>query len=138
MSIQGEKVAVYGLELHYIGGTSDKFYRVFVIESTVLIHYGARDTAGQCALHPFASQQAATGKAREMADAKEAKGYRITREFTAFPANVDSLPNAVLAAIASGKQAAMVRISGHDVTRLVSEFKAAAASLGHVLEGADR
>lgn len=138
MSAANTKVAVYGLELHYSGGSSDKYYRVFVIENVVVIHYGGRGTAGQVTMHPHRTQAGATAKAREMADAKEAKGYNITREFTSFPADPADLPTALVQAYRSPQAAPSVRLSGAEVSVLVRQFKTTAAEAGNTRPGADQ
>lgn len=77
-------VTIYGWELHYSGGGSDKFYRVLVLDETVLINYGRRATRGQFIAHRYLSDDGAQSKARMMTNEKAAEGYVVTRDMTEF------------------------------------------------------
>lgn len=137
----GSTVEVHGLELHKRAGTSDKFYRIFVIGAAVVIHFGRRGSVGQVCLHPFSSQTAAVGKAREMGNVKEADGYRVTREFTSFDHPADQLGEQIGTAVTGASPSSRtIRLSGHErhVRDLDTAFRAAAEAAGHVLPGADR
>lgn len=137
----GETVYVYGLELHKRAGSSDKYYRIFVIGAAVIIHFGRRGSVGQACLHPFQAQAAAISKAQDMGNAKEGSGYRVTREFTQFPYPTADLGEEIRGAGAGDRAAGgTIRLSGHEraVQELTAAFRAAAALAGNVLPGADQ
>lgn len=75
---------VYGWELHFQAGTSDKFYRVVVADRLVIAHFGHRGTAGQFKVYASGSFNDALHKAKEKSNEKEDKGYTLTRDFTVF------------------------------------------------------
>lgn len=123
------QVAVFGMELHFTGGGSDKFYRLFVIENTVVSIYGRRGSDGQAVLLRFRSQDGAKAKAAALADEKEAKGYRVTREFTGFGFPVDELPRQVVQAFGQGAApSGSVRLSGSDLLRVSRRFHSEASA----------
>jgi predicted DNA-binding WGR domain protein len=132
---------VYGLELHKREGTSDKYYRIFVIGAAVVIHFGRSGSVGQVCLHSFSSQSGAVAKARDMGNAKEAAGYRVTRKFTSFDYPADRLGEQIGTAVTGAAPSSRtIRLSGHErhVSDLAAAFRRAAAAAGHVLPGADR
>lgn len=113
MSEQGNTVEVYGWELHYTGDRSDKFYRVLVAGCAAIFHWGARDSAGQGKAFFFTTPEAAIAKAREMSNAKEAKGYGLSKDFVGFPFEVARLDGDVCDGIAgrSGGRSVTVQTS---------------------------
>lgn len=84
-----ETVTVYGWELHFEGGSSDKFYRMLFFQSgtnrwTALANYGRRDAQGQFKAYNGASQNAALRVAQDKTNEKEAGHYRESRKLTTF------------------------------------------------------
>src|SRR5579885_1191544 len=75
-------------ELHYREGSSDKFYRVFLIGNIVHVNWGRRGTAGQWQSKSLGSTYMAEDHATKQVYAKEAKGYVETGR-AVFQANVN-------------------------------------------------
>ena len=115
-------ITAYGWELHLIGGTADKFYRVIVIGNWTITQWGRRDTAGQVKVYEFGSQRDALHKARDKSNEKDDKGYEVTRDLTAFE---------VYEHVALG-----VGTSRTSVDQVIGAFLTAARSQGNVLAGA--
>lgn len=131
-----DTITAYGWEMHLTDrsyGTRghDKFYRVTVVGATTLIHYGRRDGVGCFAVHHYPSQRQAVGKARDMTNEKECKGYVLTRDMTTF--EVDETTAQGLRNHVGGRQAGSTEC--HAVVRA---FKAEANTQGTVLKGASR
>lgn len=76
-----QEITVTAVELSYAEGTSDKFYRVFTIdESIVTCQYGRSGTYGTFTPRKASADPAAAAKAADKAVAgKAAKGYQIIR-----------------------------------------------------------
>jgi predicted DNA-binding WGR domain protein len=77
-------VTVYAWELHKSEGTSDKYYRLVLIENVLLVNYGRRNTRGQFIAHCKATVGQARALARVLTNQKDAKGYQVTRDATSF------------------------------------------------------
>jgi len=79
--MSANEIPVTAVELSYAEGTSDKFYRVFTInESVVTCQYGRSGTFGTFTPRKASADPAAAAKAADKAVAgKAAKGYQIVR-----------------------------------------------------------
>lgn len=68
----------------------DKFYRVFVVESDVVVHFGRRGTNGQTHLYSKPSPEAAQAFARQQTNQKLSrdKGYQHNGPSRLFVANL--------------------------------------------------
>ena len=130
-------VIVFGWELHHTGPSStqrgsDKYYRVLVVDTTVLINYGRRGATGNFVTHRFTTATDAKAKARALTNEKSGKGYRVTRDMTDFEVTAARVHFLTKAPIGSGRPPLA------DSTWLVNQFKAAADNLGTVESGASR
>jgi predicted DNA-binding WGR domain protein len=65
-------------------GGSDKYYRLLLMENTLLVNYGRRNTRGQFHAHHKSTAAAAQRAARDLTNQKNAKGYRLSRDMTEF------------------------------------------------------
>lgn len=65
-------------------GGSDKYYRLLLVENTLLVNYGKRNTRGQFHAHRKDTAEAAQRTARDLTNQKNAKGYRLSRDMTVF------------------------------------------------------
>ncbi len=66
-------------ELDFVQGTSDKFYRVFTLGTTMVVQYGRNGTFGSISSKEFDAAAAATKAADKQVAAKMAKGYQPVR-----------------------------------------------------------
>jgi len=66
-------------ELDFVQGTSDKFYRVFTLGTTMVVQYGRNGTFGSISSKEFDDDAAATKAADKQVAAKMAKGYQPVR-----------------------------------------------------------
>jgi len=66
-------------ELDFVQGTSDKFYRVFTLGTTMVVQYGRNGTFGSIFSKEFDDAAAATKAADKQVAAKMAKGYQPVR-----------------------------------------------------------
>jgi len=66
-------------ELDFVQGTSDKFYRVFTLGTTMVVQYGRNGTFGSISSKEFDDAAAATKAADKQVAAKMAKGYQPVR-----------------------------------------------------------
>jgi len=66
-------------ELDFVQGTSDKFYRVFTLGTTMVVQYGRNGTFGSISSKEFDTAAAATKAADKQVGAKMAKGYQPVR-----------------------------------------------------------
>lgn len=66
-------------ELDFVQGTSDKFYRVFTLGTTMVVQYGRNGTFGSVSRKEFDDAAAATKAADKQVAAKMAKGYQPVR-----------------------------------------------------------
>jgi predicted DNA-binding WGR domain protein len=82
-----------GWELTYVNPAvnSDKFYRVFVVESDVVVHFGRQGSGGQTHLYSQQSPAAAQAFARQQTTKKRAKGYQHSGPSRLFVANLDDV-----------------------------------------------
>ena len=80
-AMSNQEIPVSAVELTYAEGTSDKFYRVFLINESVLTcQYGRSGTYGTFTPRKASADPAAAMKAGDKAVAgKSAKGYQIVR-----------------------------------------------------------
>ncbi|SEP53694.1 WGR domain-containing protein [Amycolatopsis saalfeldensis] len=65
-------------------GGSDKYYRLLLVENTLLVNYGRRNARGQFQAHRKGTAEAAQRAARDLTNQKNAKGYRLSRDMTVF------------------------------------------------------
>jgi hypothetical protein len=88
--VNSDDVQWFGWELHYEGGSSDKFYRfmvTFVPTPAAVGLHGGRGDSGQIGLIETGSDaQAIIRKVIDRTRDKENKGYTLTRGFTTFTA----------------------------------------------------
>lgn len=87
-------VQAYGWEVHFTGGTSDKFYRMIYLQTgenrwTALANYGRRDACGQFKAYSAQSENAALRMAQDKTNEKEDKHYGFTRKLTPFSVERD-------------------------------------------------
>lgn len=75
-----------GWEMRYVGGGSNKYYRVIMVEGLAIANWGRHGAAGQHQVHRLAGPSAARAQALRLADDKAAKGYWLSREVTGFAA----------------------------------------------------
>jgi len=66
-------------ELDFVQGTSDKFYRVFTLGTTMVVQYGRNGTFGSISSKEFDDAAAAAKAADKQVAAKMAKGYQPVR-----------------------------------------------------------
>jgi len=66
-------------ELDFVQGTSDKFYRVFTLGTTMVVQYGRNGTFGSISSKEFDTAATATKAADKQVAAKMAKGYQPVR-----------------------------------------------------------
>ncbi|WP_219505240.1 WGR domain-containing protein [Nonomuraea ceibae] len=82
-----------GMELVYTDDKSNKFYRVLIVRGAVIVLFGPNNgrSRGQAKVHPYPQADAGglINAARDLAAAKERKGYTISRDLVTF--NVDSV-----------------------------------------------
>ncbi|MEV4079036.1 WGR domain-containing protein [Nonomuraea fuscirosea] len=114
-----------GMELTFTDDKSNKFYRVIIVRGAVIVLFGPNNgrSRGQAKVHPFpqANANALINAARDLATAKERKGYTISRDLVTFLVeNVDVLNCTDDAK--SRKDAA--------ITRIVTQFLDASPSTG--------
>lgn len=120
-------VPAYGWELQFTAGTSDKFYRVIVVDTTTVTLWGKRDGAAQIKVYRFERLNQAKAKAVDLTNAKEAKGYFLSRDFTEFEVEPSVLRNLLIAGTEQFGAAALSRA-----------FIVAADRLGTAKPGASR
>jgi len=66
-------------ELDFVQGTSDKFYRVFTLGTTMVVQYGRNGTFGSISSKEFDDAAAAAKAADKQVAAKMARGYQPVR-----------------------------------------------------------
>lgn len=133
MTTATETVTVYGWELHFEGGTSDKFYRMLFFQSgenrwTALANYGKRDAQGQFKAYNGTTQNAALRLAQDKTNEKESGHYRQTRNLTTFEIDRE----VAYATVYSDT------VDTAEARKIVSSFIKAAREQGHELPGASR
>lgn len=123
-------VTVFGWELHFAGGGSDKFYRVLIIDTLALINYGRRGGAGQFVAHSRRTTASAQQKARELTNAKADKGYQLTRDMTSF-----TVPAAAVTELVS-LSPGMHRVGLEMCSTVIARFKDQATAQGTAMSTA--
>lgn len=74
--VTGHYLEFVGPNSHNAGGSSEKFYQVFIIENVLVIRYGRLGARpGQFSVTPCGSHEAAEDRGRKQLYAKRDKGY---------------------------------------------------------------
>lgn len=73
-----------GWEMRYDAGTSDKYYRVILTGSLVIVNWGRYGQAGEQKVHRHPTPAEAKAKAQSLTEDKDAKGYWLSRDVTGF------------------------------------------------------
>jgi predicted DNA-binding WGR domain protein len=94
--------------MRYVADTSNKYYRVIVVDGLVIANWGRHGAAGQQQVHRAASPAAARAQALRVTDDKAAKGYWLSRDVTGFLA-VESLVAAVRAGSGTAAETSAVK-----------------------------
>lgn len=126
-----------GWEMRYDTGTSDKFYRVILVDGLVIVNWGRYGSNGEQKVHRMPDPAAARGQALELTGEKAGKGYWLSRDTTVFAVAEDL----VAAARGSGRdsepetRAAKDIIAGFTAASVAGRPPVAGSLAAHVTMG---
>lgn len=108
----GDEPVTFQAHLTFVGGGSDKFYRLLVLGNVVISHYGRNGAKGAFCRKAYPTPERAQREAVRLYDSKTRKGYRLTPEGAQF---ADFTPEDCSLAAAAGITAKeMLRLKGSD------------------------